>query len=134
MMNDLVKAYKDAELKLDEAIAAGVGIADARAAFNKANENYEICLQRSITGKCVTHDVPLNQQDAGRGKWVPICPECESERKQRIAEAFKDSFAGGMYGQRPSVPFHPECGAYHAEGSCPSGSPRGYNNGDIWLV
>lgn len=42
----------------------------------------------SIAGDCTKHNIPNVMQDVGRGKWVPVCPKCEHERKAALAEAF----------------------------------------------
>jgi hypothetical protein len=80
----------------------------------------------SIAGNCAKHGVPNIEQEVGRGKWVPVCPECEHERKVALAKAF------WAVGTTPSLyAFHAACGAYHAEGSCPCGSPKEGTNLDI---
>lgn len=45
-----------------------------------------------FAGKCQKHGIDNIEQDAGRGKWVPVCPECEKDRKALLTGAFADSF------------------------------------------
>lgn len=64
--------------------------------------------------KCEKHGVDHVKQDAGRGKWIPVCPECEEEIKAKFASMFAPMTFG----------FHPTCGTHHDLSQCPVGAPE----------
>lgn len=41
-----------------------------------------------MNSRCPKHDCEHEKQDVGRGKWVPVCPKCDQERKAALAKAF----------------------------------------------
>lgn len=43
---------------------------------------------QGITGKCEKHSILLVPQDAGSGKWIPVCPQCERERMDKLVEGY----------------------------------------------
>jgi len=78
-----------------------------------------------MNSSCPTHDCEHEKQDVGRGKWVPVCPQCEAERKAALASAFAPRMIPRIFcasSLSPSVPYHEKCGCYHDEGACPVGS------------
>ena len=95
--------------------------------------------------KCEKHGVDHIKQDVGWGKWIPLCPECETERKSRLASMFApeptfevECFCGNRYSlhmatvcprcfRAPSASghgFHAACGTFHDLSICPVGAPE----------